>query len=71
MPEVVDDGTTGLLADPDDPAAFSRALIAVLTSPALVERLADEGRRKFVRSYRAPLMADAYYQLLNAASERA
>ncbi len=43
IPEVVDDGNTGLLADADDPAAFAGCLHAVLEDEALARRLSAAG----------------------------
>lgn len=44
MAEWLDDGVNGLCADPTDPAAFSRALEAVVTNDPLVARLARGAR---------------------------
>lgn len=66
MPEVIDQGTNGLLADPGDPAAFAAAVVTILRSPSLAARLADEGRKKFVQFYQASSMAAAYHRLLSA-----
>jgi glycosyltransferase involved in cell wall biosynthesis len=43
IPEVVDDGRTGLLAQPDDPGEFAACLAAVLEDEALAHRLAAAG----------------------------
>jgi glycosyltransferase involved in cell wall biosynthesis len=39
IPEVVEDGVTGLLVAPEDPAALAAAMDAVLSDPALARRL--------------------------------
>jgi phosphatidylinositol alpha-1,6-mannosyltransferase len=45
MPEAVEDGVTGLLADPYDPASLAAAIQRVLRSPALAAQFGAAGRR--------------------------
>ena len=45
VPEVVRDGSTGLLVALRDPAALAEALERVLTQPALAKQLGGAGRR--------------------------
>lgn len=44
--EAVEDGVTGFLVAPDDPAALSAAMLRLLTDPALAARLGEAGRRR-------------------------
>jgi glycosyltransferase involved in cell wall biosynthesis/LmbE family N-acetylglucosaminyl deacetylase len=44
MPEVVDEGVTGLLVPPADTAALSAAIEALLADPALRRRMGEAGR---------------------------
>ncbi|MFP4430910.1 MAG: glycosyltransferase family 4 protein [Spirochaetaceae bacterium] len=44
-PEVIDDGTTGLLVDPGKPDTIRRALRRLLEEPALGARMGQAGRR--------------------------
>ncbi len=44
IPNLVDDGVSGLLVPPDDPQALADALVRVLSDRALAERLADGAR---------------------------
>lgn len=44
IPEIIDDGRTGLLVPPGDPAALALAIERVLADPALGRRLADTAR---------------------------
>jgi len=46
VPEVVLDGTTGLLVEPRDPGALAEALERLIAEPALAKRLGQEGRRR-------------------------
>jgi glycosyltransferase involved in cell wall biosynthesis len=46
VPEVVDDGRTGLLVGPRDPQGLAGALLALLSSPRLSSRLGQRGRRR-------------------------
>jgi starch synthase len=71
IPEVVEDGVTGLLVplgrrddgsgEPLDPDAFARALAerigAVLADPALAERLGKAGRERAVELFGWPAIA--------------
>ncbi len=46
IPEVVQDGETGWLVEPGDPAALARALQAALADPARARRMGAAGRRR-------------------------
>ena len=46
IPEAVEDGETGLLVPPGNPAALADALTRILADDALVERLASGARRR-------------------------
>jgi glycosyltransferase involved in cell wall biosynthesis len=43
IPEVVDDGTTGVLVDPRDPQALAAAIRRLLNDPALRQRMGEAG----------------------------
>jgi glycosyltransferase involved in cell wall biosynthesis len=43
--DAVQDGTTGLLVPPDDPAALAAAILRLFEDPQLRRRLVHEGRR--------------------------
>lgn len=45
IPEVVEDGVTGLLAPPRDPAGLARALEALAVDPARARAMGEAGRR--------------------------
>ena len=51
VPEMVDDGVTGLLVEPDDAAALAGALDRLLADPALRERMGAAGRDLVARRF--------------------
>jgi glycosyltransferase involved in cell wall biosynthesis len=46
IPEIVDDGATGLLVPPGDAAALARAISTLLADPAARKSLGEAGRRR-------------------------
>ena len=62
IPELVEDGVTGLLVEPGDPGELVTAIRRLLDDPGLAKRLAEAGRRRVeeqfdVRSTAAALAA--------------
>ena len=51
IPEVVDDGVTGLLVPPDDPAALADALNALVRDPARARGYGEAGRARAVGEF--------------------
>lgn len=51
IPEVVDDGVTGLLVPPDDPEALAAALNTLLREPASATLMGAAGRERAVESF--------------------
>jgi phosphatidylinositol alpha-1,6-mannosyltransferase len=49
--DAVEDGVTGILVDPEDPAAVAEALIAVLSDAALARRLGQAGRERVLTRF--------------------
>jgi glycosyltransferase involved in cell wall biosynthesis len=59
VPETVVDGETGLLVDPDDPAALAQVLFALLSDPDRCRTVGEAGRRR-VEQYRADRVAESF-----------
>jgi starch synthase len=59
IPEVVDDGVTGLLVPPDDPAALAGALNALVRDPGRADAYGRAGRERAVAEFSWPTVAAA------------
>jgi glycosyltransferase involved in cell wall biosynthesis len=70
VPELVADGITGLLVEPDDPGALGRALEALVQDPALRESFGRAGARRVASEFDSSLVAKRmmalYEELLRA-----
>jgi glycosyltransferase involved in cell wall biosynthesis len=55
-PELIDNGTTGMLVDPDRPDEIARAILALLRDPDLAGRLGEKGRRHVEESFSLPVL---------------
>jgi glycosyltransferase involved in cell wall biosynthesis len=67
VPEVIDDGQSGVLVPPEDPQALARTLEALLRDPARREAIAAGGRerlREFTPERAAERFAALYEELL-------
>ncbi len=53
LPEVIEEGTTGLLVTPDDPTALAAAVDRLATTPALRSRLGEAGHMRAVKLFDA------------------
>jgi glycosyltransferase involved in cell wall biosynthesis len=51
MPEVIEDGVTGLLIPPDDPASLAHAIQALLRDPARRQAMGAAGRERALNHY--------------------
>jgi L-malate glycosyltransferase len=61
--DLLQHGETGLLVPPDDPAAWSAALIEVLESADLARRLGAAARRRIEAEFALPIVVDRYVEL--------
>lgn len=50
-PEIVQDGETGLLVPPRDPAAMADAIIRVLEAPEMAKRFGGAGRERVMKHF--------------------
>jgi glycogen(starch) synthase len=57
VPEVVEEGVSGLLVPPDDPAALGAAISRLADDPSLRTRLGLGGRAAYERRFAAPVVA--------------
>jgi glycosyltransferase involved in cell wall biosynthesis len=60
MLELVDDGRTGLLVPPGDPAALGDRLCRLMAEPALGDRLGAAARREVLERYSFRRMVSAF-----------
>lgn len=51
IPEVVADGETGILCDPDRPEEFAQAILRLLREPILARRMGQAGRERVKRLF--------------------
>ncbi len=58
IPEVVDEGNTALLADPGDPLHLSERVISLLESRTKMNKLGEEGYRRWQKEFRFDIMID-------------
>ena len=49
--DAIEDGVTGILVDPENPAAVAEALIAVLSDSALAQRMGQAGRERVLARF--------------------
>ena len=63
LPEVVQDGETGLLFDPHDVAGMSEAVIALLDNPDRARAMGEAGRRIARERHCISRVIDEYVEL--------
>jgi glycosyltransferase involved in cell wall biosynthesis len=68
VPDLIQDGVTGILTDPAQPETMPRALKRLLENPRLSERLAQEGRKQALTRFHPKVIAakhlDIYRELV-------
>ncbi|MCX7682695.1 MAG: glycosyltransferase [Anaerolineae bacterium] len=75
VPEVVENGITGLLVDPGAPHALAEAMVSLLRSPARLREMGLAGRQRLLDKFTYIRMArdfeQAYRAVLQRSAERA
>jgi glycosyltransferase involved in cell wall biosynthesis len=70
LPEIVEDGVTGLLVPPGDVERLAAAITGLATDPDRVAELGDAARRRALREFTLERCADRTNQLYRAALDR-
>jgi glycosyltransferase involved in cell wall biosynthesis len=55
-PELIEDGATGLLVDPDSPGEIARGILRLLRDTDLARRLGESGRRQVEERFSWPVL---------------
>jgi len=71
IPEVIEDGATGLLVAPDDGRALYEAMRRLADEPALRRDMGATGRERFLRLFARPVFQRGLRALYDEALERA
>lgn len=66
IPELVEDGASGLLVPPNDPAALAAAIARLIDDPVLAARLATQARARVVERFDVAANVGAYAALFEA-----
>lgn len=67
VPDVVEDGVTGLLIPPGDSAQLADCVTRLVANPAEAKRLGDEGQRRMREHHTWPAVAERARQALTSA----
>jgi glycosyltransferase involved in cell wall biosynthesis len=62
LTDLVEDGATGLLVDPERPGELSRAISRLIDDPSLARRYGDAGRSRAVERFSFDAMIEATHQ---------
>jgi glycosyltransferase involved in cell wall biosynthesis len=63
VPDLVEDGRTGLLTDPARPETMSKALARLLEDPALAKQLAEKGRSQAKARFHPKVIAEKHLEI--------
>jgi sugar transferase (PEP-CTERM/EpsH1 system associated) len=70
LPEVVDDGVTGMLVPPDDAPAMAAALARYAADPGVARLHGVAGRERILNRYNMPAMVAAYQSMYDTLCDR-
>ena len=62
LPEVIEDGRTGILIEPNDPAALTRALLTILSDSETAQEMGHAVQRLVESRFHVRRMAQVYHQ---------
>jgi glycosyltransferase involved in cell wall biosynthesis len=65
LTEIVSDGKTGLLVQPNDPQAFANAIMWLLAHPAEAQQIGRAGQERVRTHFSAKRMSDETWSLYN------
>ncbi len=63
LPEVIEEGISGLLVEPDNSGALADNVLRLLNDPALAIRMGDKGRERANRLFSFETMVDGYERI--------
>ena len=63
VPELVEDGSNGILVPPKDPRALAQGILGVLDNPGLAERIGSAARGTIREAFSLTKMAESYQRL--------
>ena len=63
IPELVEDGKTGLLADPENPEQISDAILNIISEPDLAKQLSKAGKQKVYKEFNVDIEAQKLMEL--------
>lgn len=69
IPEIVQDGVTGLLVEPEDPRSLAEALMKLSKDPALRETFGQRGRDRALRNFTWDVISTRYLSTFGVATE--
>jgi glycosyltransferase involved in cell wall biosynthesis len=68
VPEIVQDGSTGLLVEPEDPESLAAALITLYKDRELRDKFAQRGRERALKKFTWEVIAAQYLSIFGAVS---
>jgi glycosyltransferase involved in cell wall biosynthesis len=66
IPEVVKDGETGIIVEPDNPELLAEAMLKILHSPQMAREMGEKGRERLERYFTARKMGEEYWKFFRS-----